>query len=112
VSERKRALGPGGIWGEPGDATPKSAYIAHELPDVDAEQVAAMGIRRFVLNRSEDLSGTSGVGVVAEGVRFSDGVVALHWITTLRSTAVYNSVDELVAIHGHDGATQVVWADG
>jgi hypothetical protein len=37
--------------------------------------------------------------------------VALRWVVALRSTAVYNSVDDLIAIHGHDGATTVVWAD-
>lgn len=35
-------------------------------------------IRRFIL-RSEDVSGTSGTGVVAEGVEFSNGQVAIHW---------------------------------
>jgi hypothetical protein len=108
--ERRRALGEGGRWEDPGEATPKSAFIT-PIPDVDAEAVAALGIRRFVLNRSEDISGTSGVGIVAEGVRFSDGTVALRWVTSLVSTAVYESVEDLIAIHGHDGATTVVWAD-
>lgn len=97
--ERSRALGESGQWADPGAATPQAAFITKSLP------------RRFVLNRTEDPSGTSGVGIVAEGVRFSDGVVTLRWITSLRSTAVYESVDDLVAIHGHDGATTVVWAD-
>lgn len=108
--ERKRALGEQGEWRPPGEAIPKSAFTT-PVPDLDAEQVAALGPRRFVLNRSEDISGTSGTGVVAEGVRFSDGVVALRWTVARKSTAVYDSVDDLIAIHGHDGATTVVWAD-
>jgi hypothetical protein len=108
--ERSRALGEGGQWHEPGEATPKAAFST-PIPDLDAEAVGAVGIRRFVLNRREDLSGTSGVGIVAEGVRFSDGTAVLRWVVELKSTAVYGSVDDLIAIHGHDGATQVVWAD-
>jgi hypothetical protein len=108
--EHKRALGQQGQWADPGDATPKSVFIT-PIPDLDAEAVGSMGIRRFVLNRTEDLSGTSGTGIVAEGVRFTDGTVALRWTVELKSTAVYDSVDDLIAIHGHDGATTVVWAD-
>jgi hypothetical protein len=110
MAEHKRALGENGKWADPGDATPKSAFLS-PMPAFlhDTEQVG--GIRRFVLDRTADVSGTSGVGIVAEGVAFSDGTCVIRWITDLRSTAVYNSVDDLVAIHGHDGATTVVWAD-
>lgn len=48
---------------------------------------------------------------MAEGVEFTDGFVVLRWKTHLTSTAVYNSVDELMQIHGHDGATVVEWLD-
>lgn len=69
-------------------------------------------MKRFYLVRREDVSGTSGVGTVAEGVEFDDGTGAvLHWLTKLSSTAVYRSMADLVAIHGHDGRTQVVWMD-
>lgn len=37
-------------------------------------------MRTFVLRRNEDISGVSGVGIVAEGIEFSDGVVALRWL--------------------------------
>ena len=68
-------------------------------------------IARFVLDRAEDHSGISGTGIVAEGVMFSDGTSVLRWVVGLRSTAVYNSMDDLVAIHGHNGSTQVRWLD-
>lgn len=110
MAERSRALGTEGQWADPGDATPKSAFTT-PIPDVDASAVGAIGIRRFVLNRSEDVSGTSGTGIVAEGVRFTDGTCVLRWVVALKSTAVYESVDDLIDIHGHDGATTVVWAD-
>jgi hypothetical protein len=68
-------------------------------------------MKRFVLERSEDVSGVSGVGVVAEGVEFTDGTVTLRWTVHLTSTAIYNSIKELRAIHGHDGKTTIVWID-
>ncbi len=68
-------------------------------------------MRQFVLARTEDVSGTSGTGVVAEGVVFSNGWCALHWLTKYTSVAFYQSVAELEAIHGHAGATRVVFED-
>ena len=65
--------------------------------------------RNFVLRRIEDESGISGIGDVAEGVEFSNGKCALCWITQYRSVAIYDSVRELEAIHGHDGKTVIVW---
>ena len=63
----------------------------------------------FYLRRDEDVSGTSGTGVVAEGVRFQNGWVALNWLTEYRSIAFYESVEDLEAIHGHGGRTKIVW---
>ena len=68
-------------------------------------------MRRFYLKREVDASGVSGTGVVAEGVAFSNGFCALTWLTHLSCNAFYHSVDVLEAIHGHEGATKVVWID-
>lgn len=68
-------------------------------------------MRRFALDRVEDASGVSGTGVVAEGVEFSDGRVALRWRTAVTSVAIYDSMADLVAIHGHEGRTRVVYID-
>lgn len=66
-------------------------------------------MKLFELHRDEDVSNVSGVGVVAEGVEFSDGKVALRWIVgEHRSTAVWDSMDAVAAIHGHNGKTRVV----
>jgi hypothetical protein len=35
-------------------------------------------MRLFLLIRNEDVSGVSGTGIVAEGVEFSDGTVAMR----------------------------------
>jgi hypothetical protein len=69
------------------------------------------GARRFVLDRTTDVSGISGTGVVAEGVVFTDGSVVLRWTVALKSTALYENVGDLVDIHGHDGRTHLRWVD-
>jgi hypothetical protein len=69
-------------------------------------------MRRFVLWRRNDATGVSGPGAVAEGVIFGDGTCALRWRTSKRSSAVYDSFDDLLSIHGHDGATIPLWLDG
>lgn len=67
--------------------------------------------RRFILVRDEDVSGTSGVGTVAEGVEFSSGSVALHWLSQLEVVAVYANTKVVLQVHGHDGKTKLVWVD-
>ena len=62
----------------------------------------------FHLNRREDVTGVSGTGRVAEGVIFSNGKVALTWLTEHSSVAIYDSIDEVRAIHLHHGATDLV----
>lgn len=64
---------------------------------------------RFVLQRIEDESGVSGTGYIAEGVQFTDGTCALRWRTQYKSTAVYENMNDLKAIHGHNGKTKVLW---
>lgn len=69
-------------------------------------------MRNFVLQRDEDVTGVSGTGVVAEGCVFSDGKVALRWVVgEQRSTVFWDSVEDAVAIHGHNGATRLVWVE-
>lgn len=63
----------------------------------------------FVLQRDEDETGVSGVGVVANGIVFPDGSVAMRWATGTASTAVYASVEDVETIHGHGGKTRVVF---
>lgn len=66
-------------------------------------------MKQFYLLRLEDESGVSGTGRVAEGVIFSNGKCALNWLTEYESQAIYPSIDELEAIHGHGGKTKVVY---
>jgi len=64
-------------------------------------------MRTFVLNRTVDISGVSGVGVVAEGVQFAGGMIALHWLSSTPSVNIYRNVEEMLHIHGHEGGTAI-----
>lgn len=66
--------------------------------------------RLFILRRDQDVTGVSGPGDVADGVQWADGSVVLRW-RERPSTAVWDSLDLMLSVHGHDGATCVVWAD-
>lgn len=47
-----------------------------------------------------------------EGVVFSDGTCAVRWLTEHRSTSVWESYDELMAVHGHpEYGTVISWVD-
>ncbi|MEV6412323.1 hypothetical protein [Kribbella sp. NPDC051718] len=67
--------------------------------------------RTFELVRYRDLSGVSGTGVVAEGCVFTDGSVALRWRGTNPATAVWPDIESVLAVHGHQGATEVRWLE-
>lgn len=64
-------------------------------------------MRAFQLHRDEDVSGVSGTGIVAEGVEFSDGRVVIRWLSETRSTVVWDSIEDALLVHGHDGRTRV-----
>lgn len=66
-------------------------------------------MRLFRLYRLVDETGVSGTGAVAQGVEFDDGSVAMHWLSARTSTAVYDGMDDVEIIHGHNGATQIQW---
>lgn len=70
-----------------------------------------MCMRRFHFMRLQDASGVSGCGKVAEGVVFSNGKVALEWFGNHSSTNVYDSLDDVEFIHGHQGRTKIVFED-
>lgn len=69
-------------------------------------------MNRFLLHRLEDESGISGEGIIAEGVQFTNGTVVLVWLTEVRSiAAIYDSIDVMDQIHGHNGKTVIHWID-
>jgi hypothetical protein len=66
-------------------------------------------MKAFVLYRAEDETGISGEGIVAEGVEFLNSQCVLRWLTSPGSIGIYDNMDELLAIHGHNGKTEVIW---
>ena len=77
-------------------------------------------MRTFELFRAEDVSGISGTGVVAEGVEFSDGTTVVRWREVTgpnydrgvrATTVVFPSAEAVEALHGHGGATRIVWTE-
>jgi hypothetical protein len=67
--------------------------------------------RVFTLVRDQDVTGISGTGTVADGVVWPDGTVSIRWRGDRPSIVFWDSLDHAEAIHGHGGATQIVWVD-
>lgn len=67
--------------------------------------------RRFHLQRETDVTGVSGTGIVADGVRWPDNSVSVRWRGARPSIVFWADFSDVLAIHGHDGATKVVWLD-
>jgi hypothetical protein len=68
-------------------------------------------VRRFVLMRDTDVTGVSGSGLVVWGCMWPDGRVAYRWNSRTSTTVSADSIEDVIAIHGHDGATRLVWVD-
>lgn len=69
--------------------------------------------RRFHLLRHRDVSGISGTGVVALGVRWPDGTASVRWLGERPSIVFWDQggMADAVHVHGHGGATEIVWDD-
>ena len=76
-------------------------------------------MRTFTMYRRGDLSATHDENQANspdepqfEGVVFDDGHVAVRWMTAKRSTSCWDSLDDMLAIHGHPEYDSVlVWGD-
>lgn len=67
--------------------------------------------RRFVLERVEDVTGSSGTGIVADGVVWPNDKVTLCWRGPHSSIAVWDNMATALEIHGHSGKTTAVFLD-
>jgi len=65
--------------------------------------------RPFVLARDADPTGTSGTGIVADGVLWPDNTVSIRWRGQRPSTVFWDSLADAMAVHGHEGSTRLVW---
>ena len=63
----------------------------------------------FYLQRDQDLSGLSGTGRVADGVLWPDGSCCVRWRSETSSVSVWSSFSDMVKIHGHNGATRILF---
>ena len=71
-----------------------------------------MSPRQFYLVRHKDLTGKSGEGIIAEGIQWSGGTAELHWLTDWETFVHWpGGVEEILAVHGHEGATVARWLD-
>jgi hypothetical protein len=61
--------------------------------------------------RHSDINGLSSVGVVAVGVVYPNGQAHMQWISYKTSFEMHSTVENLIDIHGHSGATSLVWGD-
>lgn len=68
-------------------------------------------MRRFYLKRNVDVSGVSGVGAVLEGCQFDDLRVVVTWLSEKHVIAMYDDIETIIAIHGHNGSSEIVWID-
>ena len=65
-------------------------------------------MKLFYLVRDRDVSGVSGTGVVAEGVIYHNGKVSMCWRADTNSIAIYDSIQVVEEIHGHNGKTKIL----
>ena len=82
-----------------------------EASEVVAGPAPSSPPRRFQLIRHRDVTGVSGTGVIAEGTEWRDGTASLRWYGDHPSTVAWPSVDDIVSVHGHQGATELRWLD-
>ena len=68
-------------------------------------------MRRFILFRIKDATGVSETGVVAEGTVFTDGLSVIHWLREPYAMSVYPTLNDVIAVHGHEGGTQLHFID-
>jgi hypothetical protein len=47
-----------------------------------------------------------------EGVVFTDGKCAIRWLTAKRSVSIWDSMDDMLSVHGHpEYGSELVWVD-
>lgn len=71
-----------------------------------------MTARLFELYRHTDVTGLSGTGVVAHGTQWPDGTVSLRWAGEWPSFSNWTDLETLLAVHGHQGATEAHFITG
>lgn len=68
-------------------------------------------MRNFHLIRDVDISGISGKGQVAEGTIFTNTKVVLTWYSNVHNVEIFDSIMDLLNIHGHKGSSYIKFTD-
>lgn len=92
---------------KPRERIRKGKFLTKE----NKQNLTTCRMRRFILIRVKDISGISGTGMVAEGTVFSDGLSVIHWLREPFATGVYTTLNDVIAVHGHQGGTQLQFID-
>lgn len=89
--------------------------IQEPAPPLDTDNPLARLVeqqpRRFHLQRDRDATGVSGTGRVADGTLWPDGTASLRWRGERPSTVHWDRMADAEHVHGHGGATRIVWID-
>lgn len=78
---------------------------------------APQGMDCFTIYRTNDQSGISGTGIIAQGVRFATGHVAVQWLTPPPDGDLQtkDSLDKFLSVHvlpHPENETIITWANG
>lgn len=65
-------------------------------------------IQEFYLLRTEDESGTSGIGIVARGVIMPSGACHVEWLSHVHTETRFDNISHVELIHSHGGNTKVI----
>lgn len=65
-------------------------------------------LQEFYLLRKKDVSGVSGLGVVARGIVLPSHRVVMEWSMPFESITLFQNIGEVEKIHGHEGATELI----
>lgn len=66
------------------------------------------GLSVFYLDRREDVHGVSGTGCVAIGLEMPSGKCVVEWLSEYTTETIFENIDQVEKIHGHQGKTLVV----
>lgn len=73
--------------------------------------VSAVVVRRFVLDRQQDVTGISGTGIILYGVEwYPGGPVDVYWKGT-KTTGQYPSMAVVKSTHCYNNNAQVIYLD-
>lgn len=76
---------------------------------VESEGGKKAGLRRFILLRVDDVSGSSGTGIVARGVEHQPSKwCVLFWEDSFK---FFPTREVMMSIHSHEGRTRFHWQD-